>query len=141
MTSTDGPVAICPKHGQYSLHTGCFDCEDFLHRLRRVSAARTAAWAEGEEIDELFHAIELGGEVGEVLNVVKKLYRERRGWRGSRADIAKLREEIGDVLICLDKVAAHYGIDMAEAATDKFDATSRSVGLPFWLGDPVEAKS
>lgn len=25
---SDGPVSICPKHGEYSLHTGCFGCED-----------------------------------------------------------------------------------------------------------------
>lgn len=109
--------------------------EDFLTRLRHISAARVAAWANGEECDEMFHATELGGETGEILNVVKKLYRERRGWRGSRATVEELGEEIGDALICLDKLAAYYGIDLAAVTAKKFDATSEKVGLPHRLGE------
>jgi hypothetical protein len=44
-----------------------------------------------------------------------------------------LADEIGDVLICLDKLAAQYGIDIAEATSAKFDKTSAKVGLPFTL--------
>lgn len=25
--STDGPVAACPEHGEFSLHTGCYGCD------------------------------------------------------------------------------------------------------------------
>jgi NTP pyrophosphatase (non-canonical NTP hydrolase) len=107
---------------------------DFLKRLRRVNSARLAAWEGDAKADQLFHATELGGEVGELLNVAKKLHREAMGWRGSRATQADLAEEIGDVLICLDKLAAQFGIDIAEATTAKFNATSDKVGLPFKLG-------
>ena len=106
---------------------------DFLKHLRDVNTARAEAWAEGEDIDALFHATELGGECGEVLNEVKKLERERRGWRGSRSSVDKLAEEMGDVLICLDKLAARYGVDLEKATRAKFNATSEKVGLPHRL--------
>ncbi len=107
---------------------------DFLRHLREVNADRLAAWeGDDQKTDGIFHATELGGEVGEVLNVVKKLHREAMGWRGSRATIADLSDEIGDVLICLDKLAAHYGIDLATATAAKFNATSDKVGLPHKL--------
>ena len=108
--------------------------DDFLGHLRTVNAARLAAW-EGDDnkTDGIFHATELGGEVSEVLNVVKKLHREAMGWRGSRATVQDLADELGDVLICADKLAAHYGIDLAAATTSKFNATSAKVGLPHVL--------
>lgn len=103
---------------------------DFLAALRRINSERLGAWCEGGPIpNATFHAMELGGEVGEVLNVVKKLEREAKGWRGSRATVADLSEELGDVLICLDKLACFYGIDLATAAAAKFNATSDKVGL------------
>lgn len=103
---------------------------DFLHKLRMINSARLQAWEGDQKADALFHATELGGEVGEVLNVAKKLHREAMGWRGSRATVDDLADEIGDVLICLDKLAMQYGIDLADATTRKFNATSDKVGLP-----------
>ena len=108
--------------------------EDFLIQLRRVSADRMATWCSETELPcGLFHATELGGEVGGVLNVVKKLHREAQGWRSSRATVADLAEEIGDVVVCLDKLAAYYGTDLAQATAAKFNATSEKVGLPHRL--------
>jgi NTP pyrophosphatase (non-canonical NTP hydrolase) len=107
---------------------------DFLQHLRLHNSARLAAWEGNAKADPLFHATELGGEVGELLNIAKKLHREAMGWRGSRATEADLAEEIGDVLICLDKLAAQYNIDIADATVRKFNATSEKVGLPQRLG-------
>jgi NTP pyrophosphatase (non-canonical NTP hydrolase) len=108
--------------------------EDFLTQLRHVAGDRMATWCGETDLPcGLFHATELGGEVGEVLNVVKKLHREAQGWRGSRATVADLAEEIGDVVVCLDKLAAYYGIDLAQAAAVKFNATSEKMGLPHRL--------
>ncbi|MGO1303239.1 MAG: hypothetical protein ACTMKV_00480 [Sphingomonas parapaucimobilis] len=81
----------------------------------------------------MFDALELGGEVGELLNVVKKLEREERGWRGSRAAPADFADECADVLICLDKLARRRGIDLVSATIAKFNATSDRVGLPHKL--------
>lgn len=78
----------------------------------------------------MFDAVELGGEVGELLNVVKKLKREDRSWRGSRADPDDFADECADVLICLDKLARRRGVDLVAATVRKFNATSEKVGLP-----------
>lgn len=103
---------------------------DFLDKLRAVNGERSVAWLDGTPSDPLFWAVELGGEVGEILNVVKKLRREEMGWRGSRATKADLADEIADGVICLDSLARHYGIDLAEAVTRKFNATSAKNGFP-----------
>lgn len=120
------------------LHPTGFDQArgDFLTHLRQVNSERLAAWEGATKADTLFHAAELGGEVGELLNVAKKLHREAMGWRGSRASLSELAEEIGDVLICLDKLAAQFGIDLASATAAKFNQTSDKVGLPQKLTDP-----
>ena len=110
---------------------------DFLQRLRVINSSRLEAWEDGEKADGMFHAAELGGEVGEVLNEAKKLHREQMGWRGSRSTKEKLASEIGDTMICLDKLAAFYGIDIEEATTAKFDATSEKQGFPHKLGEPM----
>ncbi|WP_293921062.1 hypothetical protein [Sphingobium sp. UBA5915] len=89
----------------------------------------------------MFDALELGGEVGELLNVVKKLEREQRGWRGSRAAPEDFADECGDVLICLDKLARRMGVDLAEATARKFNATSEKVGLPHRLATSAEPNS
>lgn len=81
----------------------------------------------------LFDAAELGGEVGELLNVVKKLEREERGWPGSRATDTDFEDECADVLICLDKLARRKGVDLVSATIRKFNATSDKVGLPHKL--------
>ena len=108
--------------------------EQFDH-LRRVSQERQTAWCEvGDEVPDLtFRAVELAGEVGEAMNVVKKLERERHGWRGSRATLSDLSEELADVIICADLLAATAGVDLWPAVVAKFNATSEKVGLPHIL--------
>lgn len=110
---------------------------DFLKLLRAVNASRLTAWEAGNKADALFHAVELGGEVGELLNVAKKLHREQMGWVGSSSDLQDLSDEIGDVLICLDKLAQQYGIDLEDATAAKFDRTSAKHGFPHSLLDPL----
>ena len=106
---------------------------DFLKQLRNVNVARSTAWFGGDQPDALFDATEFAGEAGELCNVVKKLHRERMGYRGSTVGADDLANEIADVMICLDKLAAFYGIDIEEATRAKFNATSEKVGLNYWL--------
>lgn len=87
----------------------------------------------------MFDAIELGGEVGELLNVAKKLEREDRGWRGSRATQQDFADECADVLICLDKLARRRGVDLISATVAKFNATSEKQGFPHRLTMPDAA--
>ena len=97
--------------------------------LRAANTARQVEWANGDDTPALFKATELGGEVGEALNVVKKLERERFGWKGSRDTVEHLAEELADIIICTDLLAMHYGIDLNAAVARKFNATSEKVGL------------
>ena len=116
--------------------------EPFLAQLRRVNLERYEAWVEGADAGIMFDALELGGEVGELLNIVKKLEREERGWRGSRANPADFDDECADVLICLDKLARRRNVDLAAVTIAKFNATSDKVGLPHRLAaspEPVPA--
>lgn len=112
----------------------------FLSELRTVNGERAEAWLMGQKSDPLFWAVELGGEVGEILNVVKKLVREELGWRGSRATVQDLADEIADGIICLDSLARHYGIDLASAVTAKFNATSEKNNFPHRLRAHMTAK-
>lgn len=71
---------------------------------------------------------EMGGACGEAQNVIKKLRRLETGYKGpspSRMELLyHLGQELGDVVICADLVAIHYGIDLAWATIDKFNLTS-----------------
>ena len=102
----------------------------FIQEFAAVNAARAEVWTKGQPSDPLFWAVELGGEVGEALNDVKKLRREELGWVGSRTTIEHLEGELADVYICLDAVARHYGIDLEAAIRRKFNETSDKHGLP-----------
>ena len=104
-----------------------------LPTLREANIARQAAWCPDQVPDLSFRGNELGGEVGEALNVIKKLERERHGWRGSRDTVEHLAEELADVVICADLVAITAGIDLDAAVVAKFNATSEKVGLPHRL--------
>jgi NTP pyrophosphatase (non-canonical NTP hydrolase) len=74
------------------------------------------------------------GELGEAANIAKKLNRERDGLAGntqSADDLRKeLADEIADVAIYLDILAASEGIDLASAIASKFNRTSEKVGFP-----------
>ena len=73
-----------------------------LSNLRKANLSRAAKWG-GDRPDMLeFSAVELGGEVGEVLNAVKKLARLRRGMAGGSDTINNIAEELADVVICAD---------------------------------------
>lgn len=101
----------------------------FLKQLRGMNESRAQAWTGGRS-DPLFWATELGGEVGEVLNVVKKLVREGWGWKGGRANEQDLADELADVIICVDSLARHYKIDIESAVARKFNETSDKHGFP-----------
>ena len=104
--------------------------------LRAANEARQVEWDASVKVDGSYKANELAGEVGEACNVVKKLERERLGMKGSRATVQQLEDELGDVLICVDLLAMHYGIDPTAAALRKFNQTSEKVGLRTRVVEP-----
>lgn len=72
---------------------------------------------------------ELAGEVGELCNIVKKIERERLGIVGSRASIDNLADELADVVIVADLIAAIAGINLEAAVCRKFNHTSKARGF------------
>ena len=97
--------------------------------LRDANVERCKEWEAGIDPGNSFYATELGGECGEVLNVVKKLERERLGMPGSRDTLEHLAEELADVIICVDLLAIRYGIDLRKAVTDKFNNKTDEMGF------------
>lgn len=102
---------------------------DILSELRVKNLKRQEEWCAGGELSISYLGNELAGEAGELCNVLKKLDREKLGMVGSRSNVAELSDEIGDVLICLDSIAARFGIDLGASATAKFNKTSNKYGL------------
>lgn len=113
--------------------------DEIYATLREANDARQKLWGVK---DPMFAAVELAGEVGEALNVVKKLERERLGMAGSRATVQELADELGDVVICCDLLAKVFGIDLDRATAEKFNKTSRKMGFPIliFVRPPLEPK-
>lgn len=77
----------------------------------------------------------MGGEAGEAQNVVKKLRRAELDLRGADDPtppelLAKLADEIGDVIAYADLLAQFYGLDIQECAVNKFNRVSDREGFP-----------
>lgn len=106
--------------------------------LRHANQKRQQEWLGNNQTSLTFKGNELGGETGEVQNILKKIERERMGVAGSRATVEDLADEIGDVIICLDLIAAEFGIDLEEAARCKFNKTSIKYGLSTRYDRPDE---
>ncbi|MDQ7775289.1 MAG: hypothetical protein Q4615_04900 [Paracoccus aminovorans] len=100
-----------------------------LSKLQAAHVARQDEWCPGQKPDLSFRGNELGGECGEAQNVIKKLERERHGWRGSRDTVDHLAEELADVIHCAVLVAITAGIDIEPAVVAKFNDTSEKNGL------------
>lgn len=101
--------------------------------LQRAHVERQEEWCPDQKPDLSFRGNELGGECGEAQNVIKKLERERHGWRGSRDTVEHLAEELADVIHCAVLVAITAGIEIEPAVVAKFNSTSEKNGLSTFL--------
>ena len=114
-----------------------------LAELRQKNIERQEAWPGAEEVegDLAFRGLELAGETGELCNVLKKIERIRRGVAGTKPEelpglLAHVKEELGDVVICVDLIAMELGISMEEAVPEKFNKTSVKYGIPVKFPEP-----
>ena len=115
--------------------------------LRRANKARQEEWPGGGKIDLPFRGLELAGETGELLNLIKKRVRLDLGIQGTKESPQALyyaiREEIGDVMACLDLVAMSMGLDklrLYENGGDKDNSlTHRGNNLAASVGRVCEA--
>jgi NTP pyrophosphatase (non-canonical NTP hydrolase) len=97
--------------------------------LREASARRQAEWPGSEAADLSFRALEVGGETGELLEALKKYRRSQLGIKGSSATLDDIADEMADVAIALDLLAAKLDINLARAIVRKFNATSEKYEL------------
>ena len=98
-------------------------------QLSRASAARQAEWPGAQYASIAFRALEIAGEAGELAEAVKKYLRAERGIKGATATITDIADEMADVIIAIDLLAADLGIPLGEAVQSKFNKTSDKYGL------------
>jgi len=111
--------------------------KEFLTKLRNINNIRAEEWCpetfcsrSTEEL--LFRSNELGGECGEAMNVIKKLARSKMNLLGGLkplCGIPLLEDELADILICVDRVASFYDINLITVTKRKFNATSDKYNL------------
>jgi NTP pyrophosphatase (non-canonical NTP hydrolase) len=104
-----------------------------LNDLRHANRKRQAEWPGNEKADVAFRCIEVAGEAGEVCEAVKKFLRAQRGIKGTTADVSKVADEMGDLMVSLDLLADELGIDLGDATRRKFNATTAKYGLTVTL--------
>jgi NTP pyrophosphatase (non-canonical NTP hydrolase) len=111
-----------------------------LRTLAEQNVARAQRWHPGFPQEDDWTggdwAAAMAGECGEACNIVKKLRRIETAKRGrpTEQDTAVLRsmlsDELADLLIYADLLAAKYGLDLSEAVREKFNATSVQYDFP-----------
>lgn len=107
--------------------------------FRKANLFRQLEWPGAQNIDVAFRALEVGGEAGELLEAVKKYLRDVRGIAGSTATINDVAQEAADVIISVDLLCLALGIDLAEAISKKFNATSEKYGFATRLQEEKNA--
>lgn len=80
--------------------------------------------------------VAVAGEVGEMLNVIKKIRRGDFKLEQVRDDIA---DELADILTYLDLLANCAGIDVEQSLIRKFNEVSARIGSQVLLGSEVRA--
>ncbi|MEM0201069.1 MAG: nucleoside triphosphate pyrophosphohydrolase family protein [Candidatus Micrarchaeaceae archaeon] len=84
---------------------------DFIEYQKNTKT--TAIYPDVLEGRFYYPALGLAGEVGELLNKIKKIARDKKA-----PDINDLKGEIGDVLWYLSQLSNEFGIDLNEAAEE-----------------------
>lgn len=111
-----------------------------LKTLRHANVRRSLEWtgnANGNVLEKvtgdiLFRSNELGGEAGEAMNFVKKIVRQLNGMKGGMSlneGKQGLAKELADVVICADRLAEVFSIDLGAAVIAKFNETSEKHGF------------
>ena len=142
----DNPVAVlnaarraARTNVAASLSTQNSDAEELTFtEWRKANLSRCERWHPGGLSDWTLNdwMTAVCGEVGELANECKKLKRLQDGVTGNLdgRDEAAIRQaiadEIADVAIYLDILAASEKIDLAAAIVSKFNETSKKVGFP-----------
>ena len=82
---------------------------EFLRRANEVNALMSS-----QELQRFF-ALAITGEAGELANLYKKQ------WRGDKVALKKIVNEMADVRIYLEHLAAELKVDLDDACVDKLN--------------------
>ena len=109
--------------------------ERFWRDLRRVNESRADRFGHGGlHEDDGWSAMQWGcalaGEVGELCNEVKKLERQLPSDPSPEELKGAIAEEMADVIIYLDLLAAKLNIDVEASVKAKFNKVSEKLGFP-----------
>ena len=75
------------------------------------------------DANPLLLALGIGGEAGEVLEVIKKGNRP-----GKTLDVSHLKEELGDLMWYIANVATTYDLDLEEIVIENIDKLKKRYG-------------
>lgn len=78
--------------------------------LRDANIARQREWDKDSKVTLSYRINELGGEAGELLNLIKKIQREKLAMVGSRASKNDIMDEVGDLVVCSDLVGMQFDV-------------------------------
>lgn len=97
---------------------------DSLDQLRKANRMRCPEFGHGEIEDWSLEkwGIAIGGEVGELLNILKKIV------RGDEIDVKDAGKELADVIIYADMIAQRLGLDLRSEILAKFNEVSDRIG-------------
>ena len=121
------------KHRKDVVNPNLPDPSLSFEELRRTNAARCEAhFHKIDEWDEVAWGCALGGECGELLNILKKRHRiiSKSKYQGGGA-LEKLKKdagkELGDLIAYADLVATRLGLRLEDCIVNKFNTVSRRV--------------
>lgn len=104
-----------------------------FQRLQFVGWERSKAWSGAYPWSLSDWGVAVGGETGEMLNVIKKLNRSRDAMEGNKETdkelLLQLRSECADIVIYLASLAASEDFDLGEEIIKKFNETSMRKGF------------
>lgn len=69
----------------------------------------------------VYPALGLSGEVGEVCEKIKKVFRDKNGVFATDVDIVEIKKEIGDVLWYISALASDLGINLEDIAQENLN--------------------
>lgn len=100
--------------------------EETLYKLAQGAVADSGTWFPRNAGDVFFTAACLSGEVGEVLNYLKKIERGSDVWDADMR--AKVSEEVADVFTYLLKLAGELDLDLYSAYQKKREINEARFG-------------
>lgn len=105
---------LAHKTAQYPLIL-TFSKKEEIPELENIEDIESLPTSIGIDVSYLYPALGLGGEVGEVQEKIKKIFRNKEGIYTDK-DREELAKELGDVLWYINEICCQFQIDLEEVA-------------------------